>query len=87
MSVAMILAAGRGERLRPVTDETPKAMVEVGGEKLIDRHLRMLGGAGIERVVIQPESLESVFVEKIPRPWLVKRESLPLRLISSPILA
>ena len=52
MSVAMILAAGRGERLRPVTDETPKAMVEVGGEKLIDRHLRMLAGAGIERVVI-----------------------------------
>jgi MurNAc alpha-1-phosphate uridylyltransferase len=52
MSVAMILAAGRGERLRPVTDETPKAMVEVAGEKLIDRHLKMLASAGVERVVI-----------------------------------
>jgi len=49
---AMILAAGRGERLRPVTDKTPKAMVEVGGEKLVDRHLAMLARAGIENVVI-----------------------------------
>jgi len=49
---AMILAAGRGERLRPVTDEVPKAMVEVRGEKLIDRHLHMLAGAGIETVII-----------------------------------
>ena len=49
---AMILAAGRGERLRPVTDETPKAMVEVHGEKLIDRHLAMLSRAGVQKVVI-----------------------------------
>ena len=48
----MILAAGRGERLRPVTDELPKAMVEVRGEKLVDRHLRMLAAAGVEIVVI-----------------------------------
>lgn len=50
--MAMILAAGRGERLRPVTDTVPKAMVEVRGEKLIDRHLRMLANAGAETVVI-----------------------------------
>lgn len=49
---AMILAAGRGERLRPVTDTVPKAMVEVQGERLIDRHLRMLATAGAETVVI-----------------------------------
>ena len=49
---AMILAAGRGERLRPVTDSVPKSMVEVGGEKLIDRHLRMLAEANVEHVVI-----------------------------------
>ena len=48
----MILAAGRGERLRPITDEVPKAMVEVRGEILIDRHLRMLCAAGVEHVVI-----------------------------------
>ena len=49
---AMILAAGRGERLRPITNSVPKAMVEVRGEKLIERHLRMLARAGIETVVI-----------------------------------
>ena len=49
---AMILAAGRGERLRPVTDNVPKAMVEVHGEKLIDRHLSMLANAGERTVVI-----------------------------------
>lgn len=49
---AMILAAGRGERLRPVTDEVPKAMVQVRGERLIDRHLAMLARAGVRKVVI-----------------------------------
>jgi len=49
---AMILAAGRGERLRPVTDTTPKALIEVQGECLIDRHLRMLAAADVNTVVI-----------------------------------
>ncbi len=49
---AMILAAGRGERLRPVTDTTPKALVKVRGECLIDRHLRMLAKASVKMVVI-----------------------------------
>lgn len=49
---AMILAAGRGERLRPLTDERPKALVEVGGKPLIVHHLEHLAAAGIRRVVI-----------------------------------
>jgi MurNAc alpha-1-phosphate uridylyltransferase len=49
---AMILAAGRGERLRPLTDSVPKSMVEVRGTKLIDRHLAMLARAGVETVVV-----------------------------------
>jgi MurNAc alpha-1-phosphate uridylyltransferase len=49
---AMILAAGRGERLRPLTDTVPKAMVEVRGEALVDRHLRMLAAAGVRNVVV-----------------------------------
>lgn len=49
---AMILAAGRGERLRPISDSIPKALMTVRGECLIDRHLRMLGNAGIDTVVI-----------------------------------
>jgi MurNAc alpha-1-phosphate uridylyltransferase len=50
--IAMILAAGRGERLRPLTDGVPKALVKVKGEHLIDRHLAMLAAAGAETVVI-----------------------------------
>ena len=49
---AMLLAAGRGERLKPITDSLPKPLVEVRGESLIERHLRTLAAAGIESVVI-----------------------------------
>ncbi|MCH8477995.1 MAG: nucleotidyltransferase family protein [Wenzhouxiangella sp.] len=49
---AMILAAGRGERLRPLTDTIPKPLIEVGGKALIEHHLLALAGAGISRVVI-----------------------------------
>ena len=50
--VAMILAAGRGERLRPITDTVPKALVEVGGISLLERQLQRLADAKIETVVI-----------------------------------
>lgn len=50
--IAMLLAAGRGERLRPLTDDVPKPLVEVGGEALLERHLRSLSTGGIETVVI-----------------------------------
>lgn len=49
---AMILAAGRGERLRPLTDHTPKPLIEVGGRPLIVHHLLALARAGITEVVI-----------------------------------
>lgn len=52
MTEALILAAGRGERLRPVTDTTPKPLLRIGKDTLIERHLRALAAAGIVRVVI-----------------------------------
>ena len=50
--VAMILAAGRGERLRPMTDTTPKPLLQVRGRPLIERHVMALAHAGIGRIVI-----------------------------------
>jgi MurNAc alpha-1-phosphate uridylyltransferase len=48
----MILAAGRGERMRPLTDTTPKPLLRVHGQPLIERQVQSLVHAGIERVVI-----------------------------------
>ena len=61
----MILAAGRGERLKPLTDTLPKALVEVGGEVLIERHLRMLAANAVETVVINLGWLGSRIVEQL----------------------
>jgi N-acetyl-alpha-D-muramate 1-phosphate uridylyltransferase len=49
---AMILAAGRGERMRPLTDLCPKPLLEVRGKPLIQYHLEALGRAGVRDVVI-----------------------------------
>jgi N-acetyl-alpha-D-muramate 1-phosphate uridylyltransferase len=49
---AMILAAGRGERMRPLTDQTPKPLLKVGGKPLIVWHLERLAKAGFKEVVI-----------------------------------
>ena len=49
---AMILAAGRGERMRPLTDHCPKPMLEVGGLPLLGWHLRALVDAGFTEIVI-----------------------------------
>jgi MurNAc alpha-1-phosphate uridylyltransferase len=48
----MLLAAGRGERMRPLTDETPKPLLTVRGKPLIVYHLERLARAGVHEVVI-----------------------------------
>jgi len=48
----MLLAAGRGERMRPLTDHTPKPLLQAGGKALIVRQIERLRDAGIEQLVI-----------------------------------
>lgn len=61
----MILAAGRGERLRPLTDSVPKALVEVRGQSMLERHLLAIKAAGIETVVINLGWLGNQIVESV----------------------
>lgn len=62
---AMILAAGRGERLRPITDSIPKPLVEVHGHSLLERHLERLAHAGFERAVINLGWLGEQIAERV----------------------
>lgn len=62
---AMILAAGLGERLRPITDTTPKALVEVGGISMLGQHLQRLADARVKMVVINLGWLGEQIAEQI----------------------
>jgi N-acetyl-alpha-D-muramate 1-phosphate uridylyltransferase len=52
LRTAMILAAGRGERMRPLTDTTPKPLLIAGGKRLIEWQIEGLVKAGVQRIVI-----------------------------------
>jgi MurNAc alpha-1-phosphate uridylyltransferase len=58
---ALILAAGRGERMRPLTDVTPKPLLQVRGKPLIEWHLEALARDGVREVVINTAWLEAQF--------------------------
>jgi len=58
---ALIFAAGRGERMRPLSDVTPKPLLQVGGKRLIEWHIEALAAAGVRRVVINTSHLAEQF--------------------------
>jgi len=58
---ALILAAGRGERMRPLTDATPKPLLPVRGKPLVEWHLEALARAGVREVVVNTAWLEAQF--------------------------
>jgi N-acetyl-alpha-D-muramate 1-phosphate uridylyltransferase len=62
---AMILAAGRGERMRPLTDTTPKPLLPVAGRPLIAHHLEALHAAGVREVVINLSWLGEQIAEQL----------------------
>ena len=62
---AMILAAGRGERLRPHTDITPKPLIQVGEHRLIEYHLLNLAKAGVKDIVINISWLADQITETL----------------------
>ena len=65
---AMILAAGRGERLRPLTDSLPKPMLPVAGKPLLEHHIERLVASGITDIVINTcwlaEKIENVVFQR-----------------------
>jgi len=62
---AIILAAGRGERMRPLTDSTPKPLLPVHGKPLIEWHLEALAAGGIRDVVVNTAWLEQQIVDAL----------------------
>jgi MurNAc alpha-1-phosphate uridylyltransferase len=62
---AMLLAAGRGERLRPLTERVPKALVEAGGKPLIAWHLERLAASGCREAVVNVSHLGERIVERV----------------------
>lgn len=62
---ALILAAGRGERMRPLTERTPKPLLEAGGKSLIAWHLEKLAARGVTEVVINTSWLADQFPQAL----------------------
>lgn len=58
---ALIFAAGRGERMRPLTDATPKPLLQAGGKRLIEWHLEKLAALGVRDVAINTSHLAAQF--------------------------
>jgi MurNAc alpha-1-phosphate uridylyltransferase len=78
----MVLAAGLGKRLRPLTDQLPKPLIEIAGSTLLDHAIDRLAAAGVERVVVnlhyKGEMIAGRLAERRQPPIELSREEIPL---------
>jgi N-acetyl-alpha-D-muramate 1-phosphate uridylyltransferase len=78
---AFVLAAGMGERMRPLTDTCPKPLLLVGGSTMLDRALDALADAGVEEAVVNVHYLPEMIVDhlktrKTPKITISREEKL-----------
>ena len=62
---AMILAAGFGKRLKPLTNDTPKPMLKVGNQSLIERNVHSLINSGFDEIVINVSYLGNILIKHV----------------------
>ena len=62
---ALVFAAGLGERMRPLTDTTPKPLLRVGGKRLVEWHLEKLAALGVRDVVLNTSWLAAQFPQAL----------------------
>ncbi|WP_421927935.1 nucleotidyltransferase family protein [Neoaquamicrobium sediminum] len=86
MKTAMVLAAGLGKRMRPLTDSVPKPMISIAGKTLLDRGLDALAGAGVEKAVVNVHYLPQQIIDHVAqrsRPHIVVSDESGLLLDSA----
>jgi MurNAc alpha-1-phosphate uridylyltransferase len=77
IDTAMILAAGRGERMRPLTDTTPKPLIPVAGQSMLDRSMARLAAHGVRSVVVNVHHLGEQIAQHVNgRARIVREERL-----------
>ncbi|NRC53657.1 nucleotidyltransferase family protein [Mesorhizobium sediminum] len=82
----MVLAAGLGKRMRPLTDTMPKPMISIAGKTLLDRGLDALAGAGVEKAVVNVHYLPQQIIDHVAqrsRPHIVVSDESGLLLDSA----
>lgn len=86
MKTAMVLAAGLGKRMRPLTDTLPKPMISIAGKTLLDRGLDALAQAGVEKAVVNVHYLPRQIIDHVgqrSRPHIVVSDESGLLLDSA----